>query len=224
LPSSNSLRYNSLDGKRIHYRKVVAQGGLNLASSSKNGYTEMRVFLRTGPATALECLHIAFANLRDEPEAIAAFAKKYGPIVVPGLGDEHGPHEAHDLKVARAYRNGLRAAWAGDKEAVAGIQRAVKHLLATISVTGTRIEIEPRESWVAAYLLFLQDQSEGKPGICANPECAAPYFIRKRNTQKFCEAGPCVAYGARLRANKWWHEHGDDWRESNQKSTKGRKQ
>jgi hypothetical protein len=204
--------------------KAVAQGGSKLASSSKSGYAEMRVFLRTGPATAREYLHVAFANMLDAPEAIAAFTKKYGPIISPGLGDENGPHDPHDLKVARAYRNGLRAAWAGDKEALAGIQRAVKHLLATIRVTGTRIEIEPRESWVAAYLLFLQDHSADKPSICANPECAAPYFIRKRSTQKYCEAGPCVAYGARQRANKWWGQHGDDWRETQQKESKRGKQ
>lgn len=193
-----------------------------MASSSKTGYTEMRAFLRTGPSTAHEYLHVAFANLHDAPEAFAAFVKKYGPIVSEGTGDEHGPYEAHDLKVSRAMRDSLRAAWAGNKEAIAGVQRAVKHLRATITVTGGRVEIEPRESWVAAYLLFLQDHSEGKPGICANPECAAPYFIRKRNTQKYCEAGPCVEYGARQRANRWWHEHGDAYREQQQK-TKGRK-
>ncbi len=200
--------------------KTVAQGGRNLASSTKSGYTEMRVFLQTGPATAREYLHVAFANMLDAPEAIAAFVKKYGPIVSEGTGDEHGPWEAHDLKISRAMRDGLRTAWAGEKEAVARVQRAVKHLLATITVNGTRIEIHPRESWVAAYLLFLQDYSEGKPGICANPECAAPYFIRKRNTQKYCDAGPCLAYGARQRANKWWGEHGGDWRESKTKKSK----
>jgi hypothetical protein len=203
--------------------KTVVQGGMSLASSSKSGYAEMRVFLRTGPATAREYLHLAFANMLDAPESIAAFAKKYGPIIAPGTGDDHGPHDPHDITLALGFRDRLRQAWAGNKEALASIQRSIKHLRATISVTGTRIEIEPRESWVAAYLLFLQDQSDGKPGICANPECAAPYFIRKRNTQKFCEAGPCVTYGARQRANKWWHEHGEDWRETQQKKSKGRK-
>lgn len=192
---------------------------MNLASSSKNGYAEMRVFLRTGPATAREYLHVAFANMLDAPEAVAAFVRKYGPIVSEGTGDEYGAYEAHDLKVSRATRDSLRAAWSGDKEAIARVKRGVKHLRATITVNNGRIEIEPRESWVAAYLLFLQDYSEGKPGICANPECVAPYFIRKRNTQKYCEAGPCVAYGARQRANKWWNEHGDDWRGTQQKKS-----
>jgi hypothetical protein len=183
----------------------------------------MRVFLRTGPATAREYLHVAFANMLDAPEAIAAFVKKYGPIVSEGTGDEHGPYEAHDLKVSCAMRDSLRAAWSGDKEAIARVQRAVKHLRATITANNGRIEITPRESWIAACLLFLQDQHEGRAAVCANPDCAAPFFIRKRSTQKFCEAGPCVAYGSRQRANKWWHQHGDEWRESNQKSTKGRK-
>jgi len=197
--------------------KTVAQGGCKLASSTKSGYAEMRVFLRTGPATAREYLHVAFANMRDEPESIAAFVKRWGPIVAPGLGDDH------DLKLARAFRHALRAAWAGDKAALEMMQRHVGKVIATIRVSGGRIEVEPAETWVTAYLLFLQDHSEDRPGICANPECVAPYFIRKRNTQKYCEAGPCVAYSARQRANKWWHEHGDEWREVSQKSTKGRK-
>ena len=178
----------------------------------------MRAFLRTGPATAREYLHGAFANFRDEPEAVAAFVRRWGPIVAPGLGDEH------DLKVTRAFRDGLRAAWAGNKDAVARVQKNVANLRATITVTGARVEIVPAEQWLTAYLLFIQDQHAGKTAVCANPDCVAPYFIRKRRTQKFCEAGPCVGYGARQRSNKWWHTHGDEWRESKQqKSNKGRK-
>jgi hypothetical protein len=197
--------------------KSVAQGRTALASS-KAGYAQIKVWLRTGPPAAKEALHVAFANLRDEPEAIDAFVKRWGPVVTPWNGD------AHDLQMARAFRHTLRAAWAGDKAALEMAQRHVAKVVATIRVTGSRIEVEAAEQWVTAYLLFIQDGHAGRTAVCENPECVAPYFVRKRNTQKFCEAGPCVAYGARLRANKWWHEHGDDWRETQQKKSKRGKQ
>lgn len=43
---------------------------------------------------------------------------------------------------------------------------------------------------------------------CANPDCAVPYFIAKRKSQRFCELGECTRYAQNQYALKWWKEKG----------------
>jgi hypothetical protein len=43
--------------------------------------------------------------------------------------------------------------------------------------------------------------------LCANAECAAPYFIAKRKDQTVCDAEICKAEKQRAHALKWWHEN-----------------
>jgi hypothetical protein len=40
--------------------------------------------------------------------------------------------------------------------------------------------------------------------FCANPQCAAPYFIAMRSDQTICDAGDCKAQKQRAHALKWW--------------------
>jgi hypothetical protein len=49
---------------------------------------------------------------------------------------------------------------------------------------------------------------------CENPDCVVPYFLAKRNTQKYCERGECTRYALRKKAR----EH---WRKKHGKSTEG---
>src|SRR5206468_12985559 len=42
--------------------------------------------------------------------------------------------------------------------------------------------------------------------VCANPDCAVPYFLAKRSTQKYCEAGVCVHEASKEYKRKWWRE------------------
>jgi hypothetical protein len=43
--------------------------------------------------------------------------------------------------------------------------------------------------------------------FCANPNCAAPYFIAKRRDQTVCNAEACKAEKQRQHALKWWREN-----------------
>jgi hypothetical protein len=43
--------------------------------------------------------------------------------------------------------------------------------------------------------------------ICANADCAAPYFIAKRKDQTICDAEICKAEKQRAHALKWWHKN-----------------
>jgi len=45
--------------------------------------------------------------------------------------------------------------------------------------------------------------------VCYNPWCAAPYFVAKRKTQKYCDRGDCTAFAQRQYALSWWRRKHD---------------
>ena len=55
-------------------------------------------------------------------------------------------------------------------------------------------------------ILFLRDFAAGRLGKCANPDCQAPFFVRSRKTQRFCDAPVCIVYSHRLSANNYWRK------------------
>jgi hypothetical protein len=186
---------------------MVKQEGRKMTSSTVGGY-KLSVLLQPGRHPAGEMPHEALANLRNEPEAVAAFEKRWNLIVRPKYSDRHSP----DLARQRfAYRDTLRAAWRGDGKALTMVQADAYKAFAKLGlmrISHKQIGIGFRDMWAVAYLLFLQDHAAGKTGVCGNPGCLSPYFIKKRTTQKFCDQGPCVMYAQRQYALKWWNEEG----------------
>jgi hypothetical protein len=83
-----------------------------------------------------------------------------------------------------------------------------------------RLIIDPRNlpAQIAQGVLEHKDNMK----VCANPGCPAPYFLAKRKTQKFCEAGGCVNYGHRKNALDYWHRHKHEITKSNA-TKKGKK-
>jgi hypothetical protein len=59
--------------------------------------------------------------------------------------------------------------------------------------------------------------------ICGNPKCANPYFLARRNDQKYCEQGSCTIYGHRRSALDYWHRKHKSNEESGKRSTKSEK-
>jgi hypothetical protein len=115
----------------------------------------------------------------------------------------------------------LRRAWEGvdsDQGSVRRIQaEAIRGGLRPMTegvefapaADGAGIELRVNNLWSYICLLFLIDAGAGKIGKCANPGCDAPYFLKSRRNQKFCETGECVVWAQRQYALNWWHrEHG----------------
>jgi hypothetical protein len=126
------------------------------------------------------------------------------------------PKELAETLGARylAARDSLRAAWR-DKarsgfqwifDADAADRPPIIGRLSTLLTVGGkgRVEAEPEYLWQAISLLFLRDRAAKKTAICANKDCPNPFFIRKRKTQKYCEAGPCVERAQREQKRLWW--------------------
>jgi hypothetical protein len=51
-----------------------------------------------------------------------------------------------------------------------------------------------------------------KMGVCANPQCPQPFFLKGRKGQRFCDRPTCAAYGQREHKRNWWREHGEEMR------------
>jgi hypothetical protein len=49
-------------------------------------------------------------------------------------------------------------------------------------------------------------EAGAKTAVCANPECPAPYFLKRRRTQRFCDRPACLAYGQRQHKLDWWRK------------------
>lgn len=186
---------------------------------ARMAYSKLTMFL-IHPALKNELPHESLANIGDDSAACQAFAATWGSLWEKETASAVGLAGVDLEEVYRLQRDQLRKAWRGDQKEVENLEG--QHMPTSFyrwHFKGKRAELIPNDLWSAIVLLFLRDHAAGRTAICANPDCPAPHFIRKRRTQKFCESGPCVEYGARLRANKWWHEHGDQWR----KKSKGGK-
>jgi hypothetical protein len=193
--------------------------------------------------------HVALANLFDDEKAALKFVESYGPLFaskeyllkngeardllplspnesVRELLKEHPSADFYHYGVSNLWQQRaiLRKAWEGDRAAVEVIrQHASANISSQWKFQRGQIDITAPDAWTVVCILFLIGHESGNTVICENrAECPAPYFVRKRRTQKFCEAGPCVAYGQRLRSSKWWRQNGEEWREQRQKKSSRR--
>ena len=171
--------------------------------------------------------HEAFANLQDDPEALTEFRKRFMPMVstpkgIPRVirggaelpsdksvgGSVELPFEAPgSAQVVRDLRNEFRKAWRGDRDAIMWIQYVLNRQVFSFTAPKHRITLEPKTLYGTVCLLFLRDHLAGKLAICTNPDCQSPYFVRKRNTQKYCESGPCKEQAQREQKREWWTRH-----------------
>lgn len=103
----------------------------------------------------------------------------------------------------------LKFIWrTGDRTAIEVISKEVERSLRTrVSADGVHLVVGVRNMWILICMLILRDNASGRLGICQNPDCPAPYFLKSRKTQKICEAGSCVAWAQRKYALKWWRDH-----------------
>jgi len=192
--------------------------------------------LGDGDAEWPEPPHIAFANLlAEKPEAVETFVKRFGLLsrLYIDRNDPDGKRFTIDSATFLVLQDRLRAAWdyasttegendypaAGGAAAAADIEGDVEEGFDTkVVVAYGYVELRPKDLWAAICFLFLWDFKAGKLGICENPDCPAPYFRRKRRTQKFCEQGPCVAYKQRKYSLDYWNRKGKKRRDKKTKA------
>lgn len=141
--------------------------------------------------------HVFLANAdypgEASPRTVLTFVNRYGPIAsdLENIPEEGESFETLPLIVGY-HQNALRRAWhkptAENLKALwfglGGEELTVFFLPVTYTAGG--LELRPAECWTYLRLLFLRDLENKRARLCANPTCPAPFFVAKRNNQKFC--------------------------------------
>jgi hypothetical protein len=132
---------------------------------------------------------------------------------LPGKPDEEMPElvskpfNEQTKDVVLKFRDVLRQAWGGDQAAL-GTIRLLGQASANLALTKHgQIELIVNDLLGMTCILFLRDFGAGRLGLCANPQCPSPFFVRSRRTQKFCGLAACMVLSHQVSANKYWNRH-----------------
>jgi hypothetical protein len=174
----------------------------------------------------IEPPHVALANLRiDDPQSVMAFMGRYG--VLEGTFRTEEDQTKFEVQGWEFWttQGTLRSAWNGESGEAWNVLESLveENIAADVVPAYGSVDLRVRDLWTFVAFLFLMDSPRGKLGVCHNPDCPAPYFQKKRITQKFCEAGPCVAYAQRQHALRYWNTKGKKRRKEQAKAKTKRK-
>ncbi len=138
------------------------------------------------------------------------FIKTHGVICGRVVSEPESEPRFYENSAELSKAQGLlRRAWAGDSTAIKEIEKqAAGALEVRPSAQAGGVELVAKKLWSFICILFLRDHGAGKTGVCANPGCPAPYFLKSRRSQKYCASGPCTAYAHRLHALDHYHKKG----------------
>lgn len=147
---------------------------------------------------------LALANLRED--GCSYFRRKLYFPNDPMLQDD---------RMLLKYRDQLRLLWnrepnwQGVLDGWLELCRAnqIRTWVVSAWADGT-YSVEPSDMFFPLSLAIAAGEWMAKMMVCGNPDCPAPYFLKTRKTQRFCERGPCVAYGQRQHALNWWNRVG----------------
>ena len=141
--------------------------------------------------------HVILANLGYTPsqpggvatiEEVRRFVKKVGPVAKFSQGPEAGNQFEINVELFGYMQDSLRNAWLLKDARRLWLQRGFENLdNFPVSWATGGIELRPADCWTYIRLLLMRDLIEKRARVCANQSCPAPYFIARRNNQKFCE-------------------------------------
>ena len=173
---------------------------------------------RDGITRSQKSLLVELANLRDDGMERLRHHAKF-TLWLPSVPDTH----------LLGLRNALRALWSGEPpERV----KLLDSLALALPSDPGRIDTP---HWIpsfdeghmvpnpySAYAQLIQTVLDQHThfGVCGNPGCPAPYFLKKRKDNRHCEQGPCTAYAQQQHALKWWNKEGNKRRSKRAKAAK----
>jgi hypothetical protein len=170
------------------------------------------------------------ANLSDDSSAMARFDKRFGslirseiPMYVVGswAAEERAERDLADEEMIQKYwlsyfKEAVRRVWLlPDLRS----KRWYVHRILTKFVFG-----DSRESYTdlvqgplgppSRLERILEElvRSNDSACHCRNSYCPAPFFFATRRGQKYCSEA-CAEPAQREAKQKWWSEHGKDWRD-----------
>src|ERR1700728_3546551 len=197
---------------------MVVQGDGRLTSSTVEGY-KTPCIIKTFAKSGRQAPHEAFANVGDSDTdwehfksqlgALSRDAEEFLQYPKSKMAAQHGRYWYHKM-----MRDMVRAAWKGDSKPLETLQKTLRiprRIVMTFTERGLEVQSGDLEGDIC--LLTLRDCMAGRTGVCENPECGNRFFIKRRSSQKFCDAGACVRFAQQQYALKWWGKHGEQRRQ-----------
>ena len=151
------------------------------------------------------------ANVRDDWTAIQRFVSRYGQVLPGPIWRQQEVQDAHsgfwrpiaaDRRLL-VFRDVVRRAW------VETDSRTRNRILIPPIAPFLDQPDQPHHAIQQVFWYLIEHPGVGR--LCPNPECPAPYFIAVKRGQRYC-ALACAADAQRSHKNKWWAEHGQEWR------------
>lgn len=137
----------------------------------------------------------------------------HGKSLPRRVANEHPREQAKFILLT--FRDILRKAWRADASssdadltALDDISRLAQGSAWWSSAVEKHIELIVDNPFGVLCVLFLRDYAAKRLGICVNPDCQTPYFVKSRKTQKVCSAPACKVYSYQTSALNWWNREG----------------
>jgi hypothetical protein len=188
---------------------------------------------------------------RQDPTSVSRFVNRYADfglyeprLLMPTRGEDSSPQTTVEDLFVPYLHDMFTACWIepDSKQREWGwmifwtqsTQIRFPDLRSSLRDEGGRKRFPPRpsESGLEKAFQYLVKQHH-RTRYCPNTECAAPYFLARRPSQRYCSE-KCAQRGERETKRRWWAEHGADWRKKQKRAvatskrprksaTKGRK-
>jgi hypothetical protein len=159
------------------------------------------------------------SDLRIDVKSVQKFVRTFGGFEKAYLGQDHFDQDIKEIALGQSI---LRMAWLNMpiEGRTAGFNfdpymgnppgsYKPDFYVSIVPEHYDRVLLATYDLWILIKYLFLLDHTAHKTGVCGYPDCPAPYFLKRRKDQKFCERGSCTAYAQRQYALKWWRDKGE---------------
>jgi hypothetical protein len=153
-----------------------------------------------------------FVNSPNDPQGILQFTRKYGPLSKPHANKDF----RQSVQQWRSHQAWLRGHWTITP---LGFKVGMKDgEMLGITPEKLSLTVESLERFVE-FEIWLSPIARRRR--CKRPHCETPYFIASNPKQLFCDE-KCAEWGQQQHKQKWWAEHGEQWRKRRKtKETKG---
>ena len=167
--------------------------------------------------------HADLANIGDSAQREAQFFRVWRKLFEVKTSDTKDPQlfprEALDKLQGFSFgsivakRDLLRKAWAGDSSALNLLHGDVEQAAQVkLHFQKKEFQIVVEDFWPVVAGLFLIDYEAGRTGVCENPDCEMPYFIKRRSTQVLCQSETCIHWKQKKFKTDYWHRTGSKQR------------
>jgi hypothetical protein len=152
-----------------------------------------------------------FLNWPSDPESIAQFTRKYGPLEIATVpGNEFRFHVTDFSRVQRQ----LQTIWKD-------INAHTAHNLmkgGSLHFRGGSVSFIAKTLFWYLYMDLITLPIE-RVKICKRDQCVHPYFIAGHLKQRFC-SDECAEEGQRELKKEWWDKNGQAWRVKRRRAVK----